>query len=178
MWWHFSPFHPQTPNANPWLLSTDCMVKESGQVDMRGLLYETGLWETQQSWDFEVHREGNQDCSLHNQGEVSMEKYIWKFSRIWFLKQDRNPWTILTQQSTIRYQAAQEKNSWALGLWFDMDRKQDSAFPLYIFSLIHLAQNMLGPVETSSRAFSLSWKLITSLRKFSNLEFGSLWKRS
>jgi hypothetical protein len=109
---------------------------------------------------------------------VSMEKYIWKFSRIWFLKQDRNPWTILTQQSTIRYQAAQEKNSWALGLWFDMDRKQDSAFPLYISSLIHLAQNMLGPVETSSRAFSLSWKLITSLRKFSNLEFGSLWKRS
>jgi len=51
----------------------------------------------------------------------------------------------LRQQSTIRYQAAQEKNSWALGLWFDMDEKQDSAFPLYIFSLIHLAPNMLGP---------------------------------
>jgi len=58
------------------------MVKESGQVDMRGLLYETSLWERQQSWDFEVPREGNRDCSLHSQGEVSVEKYIWKFSRI------------------------------------------------------------------------------------------------
>ena len=148
-WWHFSPFHQLTPYANPWLLSTDCnhcMIKESGQVDMRGLFYETSLWERQQSCDFEVPREGNQDCSLHHQGEVSMEKYIWKFSRIWFFKQDRNPWTLFLGNSRQSDMSLPKKR--ALGLWFDMDKTQDSAFPLYIFSPIHLVQNMLGPKST------------------------------
>ena len=119
-WWHFSPFHPLTLDANPWLLSTDCMIKESGQVDIRGLFYETSLWERQQSCDFEVPREGNQDCSLHHQGEVSMEKYIWK-SRIWFFKQDRNPWTLFLGNSRQSDMSLPKKRtllgSWAL-VWY------------------------------------------------------------